>query len=98
MTAEWTKRMAGKPHVYLKYLQTDPQHQRWGAGSMLLGWETAEADRLDLPCYLEATEAGRPQYEKHGFRPVGKAVADLSRWSGPAAAEAVLMLRPAAGA
>ncbi|KND88594.1 hypothetical protein TOPH_06744 [Tolypocladium ophioglossoides CBS 100239] len=94
MREEWLRRWAGKPHVYLKQLHTDPAHQRRGAGSMLLKWGVAEADRLGLPTYLEATEEGRPLYEKHGFRPVGKLVTDLSEWNGPAEAETVLMVRP----
>ncbi|POR36994.1 Uncharacterized protein TPAR_02807 [Tolypocladium paradoxum] len=61
---------------------------------MLLEWGVAEADRLRLPSYLEATEQGRPLYERHGFRAVGKLVTDLSKWNGPADADVVLMVRP----
>lgn len=61
---------------------------------MLLKWGAAEADRLGLPSYLEASEEGRPLYEKHGFRSVGKLVTDFSKWNGPADAEVVLMVRP----
>ncbi|KYK61050.1 GNAT family acetyltransferase [Drechmeria coniospora] len=94
MRGEWTKRMAGKPHAYLKLLHTDPEHQRRGAASMLLRWGAAEADRLGLPTYLEASEEGAPLYEKHGFRPVHTIVTDLSRWNGPSNAKVVIMLRP----
>ncbi|KAK4088893.1 hypothetical protein Purlil1_6746 [Purpureocillium lilacinum] len=92
---EWLARMAGKPHAYLKLLHTDPDHQRRGAGSMLLQHLAAEADRLGLPTYLEASEEGAPLYEKNGFRRVATIITDLSRWNGPVDAETVLMLRPA---
>ncbi|KAJ6438922.1 GCN5-related N-acetyltransferase (GNAT) domain-containingprotein [Purpureocillium lavendulum] len=93
---EWLARMAGKPHAYLKLLHTEPEHQGRGAGTMLLRWLAAEADRLGLPTYLEASEEGAPLYEKNGFRRVATIYADLSPWHGSAAAETVLMLRPAA--
>ncbi|UNI18080.1 hypothetical protein JDV02_004373 [Purpureocillium takamizusanense] len=92
---EWLARMAGKPHAYLKLLHADPDHQRRGAGSMLLRQLAVESDRLGLPTYLEASEEGVSLYEKNGFRRVATIVTDLSQWSGPTDAETVLMLRPA---
>ncbi len=62
---------------------------------MLLQHLAAEADRLGLPTYLEASEEGAPLYEKNGFRRVATIITDLSRWNGPVDAETVLMLRPA---
>lgn len=70
MHREWIERMASKPHVYLKLLLTDLKHQRRGAGSMLLKWSTAEADRLGLQSYLESSDEGRILYERHGWKQV----------------------------
>ncbi|TFB02742.1 hypothetical protein CCMA1212_005381 [Trichoderma ghanense] len=78
---------------HLKLLHTDPDHQRRGAGGMSLQWGTAEADRLGLVSYLEASEEGRPLYERYGFKEVGRIVVDLSRWGGTEPATAYLMLR-----
>ncbi|PTB65605.1 acyl-CoA N-acyltransferase [Trichoderma citrinoviride] len=93
MDRRWWDRFEGKSHVYLKLLHTDPDHQRRGAGGMLLKWGTAEADRLGLVSYLEASEEGRPLYEKYGFKEVGRIVVDLSKWGGTEPATAYLMLR-----
>jgi GNAT superfamily N-acetyltransferase len=75
--------IGGKPHVYLRLLATDPAHHRRGAGAMLLAWGLAEADRLQLPSYLETTSDGMPLYERHGFREVDTVAQDLTRWGGP---------------
>ncbi|KAH6609892.1 hypothetical protein Trco_003238 [Trichoderma cornu-damae] len=93
MDRRWWARFQGKQHVYLKLLHTDPDHQRRGAGGMCLQWGTAEADRLGLVSYLEASEEGRPLYEKYGFKEVDRIVVDLSRWGAPITATAYLMMR-----
>lgn len=79
----------------LKLLHTDPAHQRRGAGGMCLQWGTAQADRLGLPSYLEASAEGRPLYEKFGFKEVDRIVVDLTKWGGTDDAVAYLMLREA---
>ncbi|KFA67917.1 hypothetical protein S40285_05944 [Stachybotrys chlorohalonatus IBT 40285] len=91
------ERFGEQPHAYLKLLHTDPAHQRRGAGAMLLKWGVAEADRLGIPSYLEASPDGRPLYEKHEFREVDKLVVDFGKWGGPTAYETSLMLRPVQG-
>ncbi|PQE16965.1 hypothetical protein CJF30_00003647 [Rutstroemia sp. NJR-2017a BBW] len=50
-----------------KALATDPEAQRRGAGSMLVKWGVDMADSMNGETYLEATEMGRPVYEKFGF-------------------------------
>ncbi|CAM1505723.1 Fc.00g113600.m01.CDS01 [Cosmosporella sp. VM-42] len=87
--------MEGKPYVYLKLLHTDPKHQRRGAASMLLKWGLAEADRLGLPIFLEASRDGRPLYEKVGFDVVETIKVDFSPWGGPSEGWGPMMLRPA---
>lgn len=64
---------------------------------MLIKWGLAEADRLGLPSFLESSPAGRPLYEKYGFRTIATLKVDLSPWGGPANVEIPLMLRPAGG-
>ncbi|KAL7806706.1 acyl-CoA N-acyltransferase [Trichoderma aethiopicum] len=93
MDRRWWERFGDKSHIYLKLLHTDPDHQRRGAGSLCLQWGTSEADRLGLVSYLEASEEGRPLYEKFGFKVVGRIVVDLSKWGGTEPATAYQMVR-----
>ncbi|KAL6863674.1 putative GNAT family acetyltransferase [Trichoderma novae-zelandiae] len=93
MDRRWWNRFEGKPHVYLKLLHTDPDHQRRGAGGMCLQWGVSMADRLGLVSYLEASEEGRPLYERYGFREVDRIVVDLSKWGSTEPATAYLMVR-----
>ena len=74
-------------------LFTDPNHQRRGAGTMLLKWGTEQADRLGLPLYLDATADGKRLYEKHDFRVIDKIVFDFAKWGGPSVVESVVMVR-----
>jgi hypothetical protein len=60
---------------------------------MCLKWGTAEADRLGLVSYLEASEDGRPLYEKFGFKEVDRIDVDLSKWDSPITATSYLMIR-----
>ncbi|KAJ8060886.1 hypothetical protein OCU04_009967 [Sclerotinia nivalis] len=53
--------------VVFDSITTDPKHQKRGAGSMLVKWGVNMADSLNGEAYLEATEMGRPVYEKFGF-------------------------------
>ncbi|KAI9647608.1 hypothetical protein NHQ30_003993 [Ciborinia camelliae] len=57
-----------KTHLMLlDSITTDPKHQKRGAGSMLVKWGVDMADSLNGEGYLEATDMGRPVYEKFGF-------------------------------
>ncbi|EGX94648.1 acetyltransferase, GNAT family [Cordyceps militaris CM01] len=98
MTRKWAERMGNKPHFYLKLLHTDPAYQRRGAASMLLRHFADLADEHGLESYLEASEEGRPLYEKFGYETVEVLVTDFSKWGGPERFENCLMLRkPNAG-
>lgn len=44
-----------------------PEHRRRGIARQLLSWGTAEADRLGLEMFIEATDDGKPCYEACGF-------------------------------
>ncbi|MCJ1434230.1 hypothetical protein MMC27_003597 [Xylographa pallens] len=70
MDGKRKKLMAGEPHCLLGLLDTHPDHQRRGAGSMLVQWGTNVADEAGLRCYLEATQAGRHLYLQKGFKDV----------------------------
>lgn len=59
--------MGTKPFVFLSLLITHPEHQRRGAGAMLIQWGLDKADELKLPSFLEASDAGKPLYERFGF-------------------------------
>jgi len=69
-------------HVLVDNLYTDPAHHRRGAGKMLMRIAVQEADRLGLPCMLEASPMGLKLYESVGFEVVpGKDIwVDLLRW------------------
>lgn len=55
--------------VVLNQLGTLPEHQRRGAGTLLLTWPVERADREGVVCYLEAEADGMviAWYEKHGL-------------------------------
>ncbi|CAG9978421.1 unnamed protein product [Clonostachys byssicola] len=48
-----------------------PKFQRRGVARQLMNWGIAKADQEALPVYLSATPAGKPLYERLGFRTVG---------------------------
>lgn len=51
----------------LDMLATHPDYQGQGAGSMLVRWGCALADKDGVPAYVDASKAGKPLYEKFGF-------------------------------
>lgn len=81
----------GVPHWYLSALGVDPDRQRQGIGSALLGTVLRRADMGATPVYLEtATARNVLLYERHGFEVVEELIlprTDVRGW---------LMLRPAA--
>ena len=46
---------------------THPEHRRKGVGSLVMDWGLERADRMGLECFIEATEEGKPCYERFGF-------------------------------
>ena len=82
-------------YIVLKFLHTDPAHQKRGAGGMLIKWGLEKAKELKLPAYLEASPAGKPLYIKHGFHEIGRSEFDLQKWGGGDEIETVVyMLHP----
>jgi hypothetical protein len=68
--------------VELETLFTHPKYQGNGVGSALLQWGLDEADRLGLMIYLEATEEGRPLYERFGFEAIKVVKFDAGAFGG----------------
>ncbi|KAF3911762.1 hypothetical protein AA313_de0206311 [Arthrobotrys entomopaga] len=85
--------MGTKPFYLLHILVTDPEHQRRGAGSMLLKWGTDKADAAGLPAYLEATDAGLEVYGRAGFVGVHTEEFDLTRYGGVGRDRNTVMIR-----
>jgi len=85
--------MGVKPHVMLESLVTHPDHHRRGAGSMLLKWGVAEADRLGVVGYLEASSEGKLLYERFGYKPVRDILFDARKYGGDKEDIHVAMLR-----
>ena len=62
--------VAFKKRVELQFLYTHPGYQRRGIASALLGRFLEETEGEGLMSYLQATDDGRPLYEKIGFETV----------------------------
>jgi GNAT superfamily N-acetyltransferase len=91
----FTSRQATDQHlvVLLASLATKPEHHRKGAGKMVLQWAADRADGARLPIYLEASEMGKPLYEKFGFGTVSILETDLEKYGGRGVDKRWLMIR-----
>ena len=90
--------LGGPGRAVLNLLDTHPDHQRRGAGAMLVRWGTEMADAAGLPCYLEGSEPGYQLYRKNGFEDVENLDWDLREWGPPGSqgvCRFVCMVRPA---
>tara|TARA_R110002003_G_scaffold104_15_gene8303 strand:+ start:15090 stop:15857 length:768 start_codon:yes stop_codon:yes gene_type:complete len=76
------KSLGTRPYFVLDTLATLPQHERRGAGSMLVRWGCEKADEAGVVAYVEASPVGAPLYARHGFEPVADMEFDLRRWGG----------------
>ncbi|KAK2040869.1 acetyltransferase [Colletotrichum somersetense] len=72
--------MGGKPCIYLHILVTDPLYQQRGVGQNLMAFGIQESLHLEIPIYLEATEAGHSLYSKIGFDDVEVHRTDFSKF------------------
>jgi GNAT superfamily N-acetyltransferase len=68
-------------HRYVAMVATDPSWQRRGYGeaAMRHALEVAAERHGPLPTFLHATDAGRPLYERMGYRPVSTHMAFMER-------------------
>ncbi|MCJ1283124.1 hypothetical protein MMC26_002451 [Xylographa opegraphella] len=89
------KLMAGAPHCLLGLLDTHPDHQRRGAGGMLVQWGTNIADDAGLRCYLEASPAGRHLYHQKGFEDVEIMELNWAKYGKEEVSPHMCMIRPA---
>ncbi|MCJ1401662.1 hypothetical protein MMC11_004879 [Xylographa trunciseda] len=89
------KHMAGKPHCLLGLLDTHPDHQKRGAGGMLVQWGINVADEAGLCCYLEASSAGYTLYRQKGFKDVETIEMDMAKYGKEGVSRHVCMIRPA---
>ncbi|MCJ1393140.1 hypothetical protein MMC18_006012 [Xylographa bjoerkii] len=87
--------MAGEPHCLLGLLDTHPDHQRRGAGAMLVQWGANIADEAGLRCYLEASPAGYHLYRQKGFKDVGNIDMNMAKYGKEGVSRHVCMIRPA---
>lgn len=71
-----------RSYYALDTLVTRSEHERRGAGSMLLRWGCEKADEAGVAAYLEASVIGAPLYAKHGFQAKEPIELDLRRWGG----------------
>lgn len=81
-------------------LATQPRHQHFGAGTMLLEQILAEADQAGVEVYLEATDTAKPLYERHGFETITELRFDPAKdgVKGLGIERQTVMVRPAMGA
>ncbi|KAF4932042.1 hypothetical protein CGCVW01_v000051 [Colletotrichum viniferum] len=54
----------------LNILFTIPEYRRRGAASLVMDWGVERADCMGLDLYIEASEGGKPLYEKCGFEAI----------------------------
>jgi GNAT superfamily N-acetyltransferase len=74
-------------------LGTHPAHQRRGAADLQLRWATEVADKKGVACWVEASPASVPLYEKHGFVFKGEVVCSLHESCGGGTYTYTSMLR-----
>lgn len=79
-----TKRelLGQRPYYSLDTLVTLPQHERRGAGSMLVRWGCELADKAGVEAYVEASLMGAPMYARHGFVAARELELDLVSYGG----------------
>lgn len=65
------KTYMSQPHWYLAMLGVHPTYQNQGVGSNLIQPLLAQADRQNMPCYLETSTAAAVRfYQRHSFKVV----------------------------
>lgn len=67
-----------------------PEHERRGAGGMLVRWGCERADEEGVEVYVEASLVGVPLYERMGFVVVKRVKLDMGRFEAGDHAEFVV--------
>lgn len=71
---KWTR---GRGIGLLMYMTTAPSWRRNGAATACVQWGIDRCRELGIPAYLEASEEGKPVYEKLGFEVVDHAALEM---------------------
>ncbi|KAH7410192.1 hypothetical protein DE146DRAFT_341601 [Phaeosphaeria sp. MPI-PUGE-AT-0046c] len=88
------RHLGTRPYYVLDTLATHRNHERRGAGGMLVRWGCEKADEAGVQAYLEASPMGAPMYARHGFVEVGKIHIDLTKNGGQGTEDFIPMRRP----
>lgn len=78
---------------HLGTLVTDPEHERKGAGRMLVEWGCRRADAEGRKCSLHATPGAKKLYAACGFEVVSETEVDMRAYGGDAVVVATTMVR-----
>ncbi|MCJ1410459.1 hypothetical protein MMC19_004544 [Ptychographa xylographoides] len=71
LASERQRIMGKRPHYYLEFIATLPEHQGKGAAGRMIRWGLEQADRDCLEAYVEASPVSVPVYEHYGWKVVG---------------------------
>ncbi|KAJ5117425.1 hypothetical protein N7448_011057 [Penicillium atrosanguineum] len=85
--------MGTRPFYHLDMLMTDPRFSRRGAAQKLIEWGIGQANRRQLPIYLESSVMAQPLYQRNGFQPVGDYTMDLAKFGGAGVEKVIIMIR-----
>ena len=96
----WFREVRGEtlgpqPAAFLNVLTTHPDHFRRGAGTMLVKYGCDIADENGIRAYLEASDKGRPLYERFGFKKLMTRNWDVTKYGGEGVENCTVMERPA---
>jgi GNAT superfamily N-acetyltransferase len=92
--SEQRRKHLGKTRMgFLHVLTTHPDHHRRGAGGLLMKMFLDEVDKEEIEAYLEASAAGRPLYERYGFKPIFERTFDLEKYGGKGIERNTVMIR-----
>ena len=67
--------------IELLHLDTHPEYERRGIGSLLVQWGIDKSEESRIPLYLESTEIGKPLYERFRFTEVDRLTLDMEKWA-----------------
>ena len=71
----------------------DPEYQRQGIGSLLLGWGTKKADELRARVWITSTPQAVSTYERNGWEVVDRHEMALEKYGGQGIYSRAWMLR-----
>ncbi|KAF2446366.1 acyl-CoA N-acyltransferase [Karstenula rhodostoma CBS 690.94] len=87
--------LGNRPYYTLITCAVLPQHERRGAGTMLVQWGCDRADEAGVEAYIEASLMGVPVYERLGFKPVKRIELNTKDFGAKENEAFIVMIRPA---